>query len=153
MLEQTSGVSLNHVPFQGGAPANTALLGGHVQYKVDVLSETLALHKEGKVKIIAVAGAKRDALTPEVPTLKEQGVNIETSVWFAMYGPAGMPADVLAKLEKSVMAGLRKPDVAARLDKLGYEVTGTSSAAMAAIHKADHARWEKPIKATGVALD
>ncbi|MEN9539624.1 MAG: hypothetical protein RLZZ126_1859 [Pseudomonadota bacterium] len=153
MMEQATGVPLNHVPFQGGAPANTALLGGHIQYKFDVVSETLQLHRDGKVKIIAVAGDKRDTLIPEVPTLKEQGVNMESSVWFAMYAPAGLPTDVSARLEKAVMAGLRRKEVADKLDKLGYDVTATSSRELAAIQRADHARWERPIKATGIALD
>jgi tripartite-type tricarboxylate transporter receptor subunit TctC len=153
LLEQTTGVPLNHVPFQGGAPANTALVGGHIQYKFDVVSETVQLHKDGKVKIIAVSGAKRDPQVPEVPTLKEQGVNLETSVWFAMYAPAGVSAGVLEKLEAAVRRGVRKPDVLDRLGKLGYEVTGTGSTELANIQKADLARWEKPIKSTGVSLD
>jgi tripartite-type tricarboxylate transporter receptor subunit TctC len=153
MMEQATGVPLNHIPFQGGAPANTALLGGHIQYKFDVVSETVQLHRDGKVKILAVAGGKRDSMVPEVPTLKEQGVNIETGVWFAMYAPAGLPADVLARLEKSVTTALRKKDVTEKLDKLGFDVTATSSKELASIQRADLARWEAPIKATGVALD
>jgi tripartite-type tricarboxylate transporter receptor subunit TctC len=153
LMEQTTGVNLNHIPFQGGAPANTALLGGHIQYKFDVVSETVQLHRDGKVKILAVAGSKRDAMIPEVPTLKEQGVNVEAGVWFAMYGPAGLPADVLARLEKAVTAALRKKDVAEKLDKLGYDIAATGSKELAAIQRADLARWEKPIKATGVSLD
>lgn len=153
MMEQTAGVPLNHIPFQGGAPANTALLGGHIQYKFDVVSETVQLHRDGKVKILAVAGAKRDAQIPDVPTLKESGVNMETSVWFAMYAPAGLAPATLAQLEKSVTGALRKSDVREKLDKLGYDVTASSSAELAAIARADLARWEKPIKATGVSLD
>ena len=153
MMEQSTGVPLNHIPFQGGAPANVALLGGHVQYKFDVVSETLQLHKEGKVKILAVAGGKRDSTVPDVPTLKEQGVNIEATVWFVMYAPSGMPPDVTARLEKSVMAGLRKKDVADKLDKLGFDVAATSSKDLAAIQLADFKRWEQPIKSTGIALD
>lgn len=153
LMEQATGVTLNHIPFQGGAPANTALLGGHIQYKFDVVSETVQLHRDGKVKILAVAGSKRDAMIPEVPTLKEQGVNLETGVWFAMYGPAGLPADVLARLEKSVVTALRKKDVAEKLDKLGFDITATSAKELAAVQRADLARWERPIKATGISLD
>lgn len=153
MMEQATGVALNHIPFQGGAPANTALLGGHIQYKFDVVSETVQLHRDGKVKILAVAGSKRDSMVPEVPTLKEQGVNIETGVWFAMYAPAGLPADVLARLEKSVVTALRKKDTVEKLDKLGFDITATSSKELANIQRADLARWENPIKATGIALD
>jgi tripartite-type tricarboxylate transporter receptor subunit TctC len=153
MIEQSTGVALNHVPFQGGAPANTALLGGHIQYNIDVVSEALPLHRDGKVKILAVLGAERDPLLPNVPTLKEQGVNLDSAVWFAMYAPAGLAPDVLARLEKAVSASVRKPEVREKLAKLGYVPTGTSSRELASIHRADFARWEKPIKANGVSLD
>jgi tripartite-type tricarboxylate transporter receptor subunit TctC len=153
MMEQATGVAMNHIPFQGGAPANTALLGGHIQYKFDVVSETVQLHREGKVKILAVAGSKRDSMIPDVPTLKEQGVNLETGVWFAMYAPAGLPAEVLARLERSVVTALRKKDITDKLDKLGFDVTATTSRELATIQRTDLERWEKPIKATGIALD
>ncbi len=153
LLEQSAGVSLNHVPFQGGAPANTALLGGHVGYKMDVVSETAPFHKDGKVRIIAVTGSKRDAQVPDVPTLKEQGINMEATAWFAMYGPAGMPAATLAKLEGQVRKAVNRPEMREQLTKLGNEPIGSTSAELAAEQKADLARWEKPIKATGIQLD
>jgi tripartite-type tricarboxylate transporter receptor subunit TctC len=153
MLEQSTGTSLNHIPFQGGAPANTALLGGHIGYKMDVVSETAPFHKDGKVRIIAVTGSKRDAQVPEVPTLKEQGINMEATAWFAMYGPAGMPAATLAKLEAQVRQAVNRPEVREQLVKLGNEPVGSSSLELAAVQKADLARWEKPIKATGISLD
>jgi tripartite-type tricarboxylate transporter receptor subunit TctC len=153
LMEQSSGVQLTHVPFQGGAPANTALLGGHIGYKFDVVSETAELHRSGKVRIIAVTGAKRDPQVPEVPTLKESGVDMEATAWFAMYGPAGLSPDVVAKLEKSVATAVRNPAMKERLVKLGYEPVGSTSRELAAAQKTDLARWEKPIKATGVSLD
>lgn len=153
MLEQASGASLNHVPFQGGAPANTALLGGHIGYKIDVVSETAPFHKDGKVRIIAVTGSKRDTQIPEVPTLKEQGINMDATAWFAMYGPAGMSAQTLAKLETQVRQAVSRTEVREQLIKLGNEPVGSTSAELAAVQKADLARWEKPIKATGISLD
>lgn len=153
MLEQTSGATLNHVPFQGGAPANTALLGGHIGYKMDVVSETAPFHKDGKVRIIAVTGSKRDAQIPEVPTLKEQGINMDATAWFAMYGPAGMSAQTLSKLEAQVRKAVNRPEIRDQLIKLGNEPVGSSSAELAAEQKADFARWEKPIKTTGISLD
>lgn len=120
MLEQAGSVQLTHVPFQGGAPANTALLGGHIGYKVDVVSETLQLHRDGKVRILAVAGPVRDAQVPEVPTLKEQGVNMEATAWFAMYGPAGMAAADLQRLERAVSRAVKSPALSRRLqEKIG----------------------------------
>ena len=153
LMEQSAGVPFTHVPFQGGAPANTALLGGHIDYKFDVVSETAELHKSGKVRIIAVTGDKRDAQVPEVPTLKEAGVNMVATAWFAMYGPAGLPQPVLAKLERAVSQAVKKPEMQAKLLALGYDPIGSSSAELAAAQRTDLARWEKPIKATGVSLD
>jgi tripartite-type tricarboxylate transporter receptor subunit TctC len=153
LMEQSAGVPFTHVPFQGGAPANTALLGGHIGYKFDVVSETAELHRGGKVRIIAVTGDKRDPQVPEVPTLKESGVNMVATAWFAMYGPAGLPPPVLAKLERAVSAAVKKPEIQAKMTSLGYDPIGSTSAELAAAQRADLARWEKPIKATGVLLD
>ena len=153
LMEQSAGVQLNHVPFQGGAPANNALLGGHIDYKFDVVSETAELHHSGKARIIAVTGSKRDTQVPEVPTLKEAGVNMEATAWFAMYGPAGLKGETLSRLEKAMMKIARQPALKDKLTKLGYDPIGSSSAELAAAQKADLTRWEKPIKATGVQLD
>ena len=153
LMEQSAGVQLNHVPFQGGAPANNALLGGHIDYKFDVVSETAELHHSGKARIIAVTGSKRDTQVPEVPTLKEAGVNMDATAWFAMYGPAGLKGETLSRLEKAMMKIARQPALKDKLTKLGYDPIGSSSAELAAAQKADLARWEKPIKATGVQLD
>ena len=153
LMEQATGATFTHVPFQGGAPANNALLGGHVGYKFDVVSETAELHRAGKVRIIAVTGPARDPQVPEVPTLKEQGVPMEATAWFAMYGPAGLAPETLARLEKAVAGAIRKPGMQERLLKLGYEAVGSTSTELAAAQRADLARWEKPIKATGVVLD
>lgn len=153
LMEQATGVPFTHVPFQGGAPANNALLGGHIGYKFDVVSETAELHHTGKVRIIAVTGPRRDSQVPEVPTMKEQGIDMEATAWFAMYAPAGIPPEALARLEHAVMAAVRKPALQERLRKLGYEPVGSSAAELAATQRADLARWERPIKATGVQLD
>ncbi len=153
LMEQSSGIALNHVPFQGGAPANNALLGGHIDYKFDVVSETAELHRSGKVRIIGVTGSQRDPQVPEVPTMKEAGVNMEATAWFAMYGPAGLRGDALTRLERAMMKMVRDPATQAKLRALGYDPIGSGSADLAAAQRADLARWEKPIKATGVQLD
>lgn len=149
MFEQAAGIALQHVPFQGGGPANTALLGGHIGYKFDVVSETAALHRDGKVRIIAVSGATRDPQVPEVPTLREQGIPMEATAWFAMLAPAGLDAATAARLERAVSAGVRKPEVRERMARFGYEVIGSTGAELVTAQRADLARWEKPIKATG----
>ena len=153
LFEQQVGAKLNHVPFQGGGPANTALLGGHIHYKFDVVTETAELHRAGKVRIIAVTGAQRDPQVPEVPTLKEQGVDMVATAWFAMYGPAGLKPEVRDTISAAVAKAVRTPSLRAKLVEQGYEPVGSTPAELAAAQAADLKRWEGPIKATGVQLD
>lgn len=153
LFGQRAGAELTHVPFQGGGPANTALLGGHIHYKFDVVTETAELHRAGKVRIIAVTGAQRDPQVPEVPTLKEQGVDMVATAWFAMYGPAGLKPEVRDTISAAVAKAVRTPSLRAKLVEQGYEPVGSTPAELAAAQAADLKRWEGPIKATGVQLD
>ncbi len=153
MLGDAAGIAMNHVPFQGGAPAMNALLGGHVGYTMDVVTEALEQHRSGKARIIAVAGAARAAQIPEVPTLREQGVPIDASAWFAMYGPANLPADVVQRLNKAVILAMKDAEFAAKLTALGLEPIGSTPEQLAAVQKADFAKWEKPVKASGFTAD
>jgi tripartite-type tricarboxylate transporter receptor subunit TctC len=153
LFEQQVGAKLNHVPFQGGGPANTALLGGHIDYKFDVVSETAELHRAGKVRVIAVTGATRDPQVPEVPTLKESGIDMVATAWFAMYGPANLNPATRDRLQQAVSAAVKSPALSERLKGLGYEPVGSTAAELAAAQATDLKRWEAPIKATGVQLD
>lgn len=153
LFGQKAGAELTHVPFQGGGPANTALLGGHIHYKFDVVTETAELHRAGKVRIIAVTGPQRDPQVPEVPTLKEQGVDMVATAWFAMYGPAGLKPEVRDMISGAVARAIKTPTLRAKLIEQGYEPVGSTPAELAAAQAADLKRWEGPIKATGVQLD
>ncbi len=153
MFGQKAGAELTHVPFQGGGPANTALLGGHIHYKFDVVTETAELHRAGKVRILAVTGAQRDPQVPEVPTLKEQGVDMVATAWFAMYGPAGLAPEVRDRISAAVAKAIRTPALRSKLIEQGYEPVGSTPSELAAAQAADLKRWEGPIKATGVQLD
>ncbi len=153
MFAQKAGAELTHVPFQGGGPANTALLGGHIHYKFDVVTETAELHRSGKVRMLAVTGAQRDPQVPDVPTLKEQGVDMVATAWFAMYGPAGLAPEVRDLVSAAVARAVRTPALRQKLIEQGYEPVGSTPAELAAAQAADLKRWEGPIKATGVKLD
>jgi tripartite-type tricarboxylate transporter receptor subunit TctC len=153
MFGQKAGAELTHVPFQGGGPANTALLGGHIDYKFDVVTETAELHRAGKVRILGVTGSKRDPQVPEVPTLQEQGVDMVATAWFAMYGPAGLKPEVRDMISRAVGNAVKTPALRAKLIEQGYEPVGSTPAELAAAQAADLKRWEGPIKATGVQLD
>jgi len=153
MLAEAAGVPLQHVPYQGGAPAMTALLGGHIGYNVDVVSESLEQHRAGKVRIIAVTGAQRSPLLPDVPTLREQGVAMDATAWFAMYGPGTLPKEQAQRLATAVAAAMRDPALRKRLDDIGLEPIGSTPDQLAAVQKADFEKWAKPVKATGYQAD
>ena len=153
MIGEAAGIDLQHVPYQGGAPAMTALLGGHIGYNLDVVTEALEPHRAGKVRIIAVAGAQRAPQLPDVPTLREQGVAMGASAWFAMYGPGALPAAQVQRISQAVQVALKETAFAQRLSALGLEPIGGSPEQLAAVQRADFAKWAKPVKASGFQAD
>ena len=153
MIGEAAGIELQHVPYQGGAPAMTALLGGHIGYNMDVVTEALEQHRAGKVRVIAVAGAQRAPQLPEVPTLREQGVAMDASAWFAMYGPGGLPAAQAQRISQAVQTALKEPAFAQRMSALGLEPIGSTPEQLLAVQRADFAKWAKPVKASGFQAD
>lgn len=152
-LSQMLGVEFNAIPFQGGAPANIAMLGGTVAYRIDALSETVELHRTGKARILAVTGATRSRQLPDVPTLKEQGIDLVINSWMGLYAPANLPKDRLEQLSSSVVRAVKSKAVTDKLIERGFEPAGSSPGELAAIQRSDLALWEKPAKATGLSLD
>jgi tripartite-type tricarboxylate transporter receptor subunit TctC len=153
MLGQSIGVKLQHVPYQGGAPLMTALLGSQLPIGFDTPLEFAENHRAGKLRILAVSSAQRMPQFPEVPTLRESGVNVDASAWFGVFGPAGMPAARVEAINGATQAALRQADVVAKLTNLGLTAAPESAADMARRMAADKARWEPVIKATGFQAD
>jgi tripartite-type tricarboxylate transporter receptor subunit TctC len=153
LFEQQTGVQLNHMPFQGSSQAQAALLARKMDFKFDLVSDNAKLHRTGKVRILAVTGPKRDPDLPNVPTMKEAGVDLVATAWFGLYGPAGMSPDVRDSLYQTVSTALEKHAIHDRLHTLGYEPVGGTPDELADTQKADLARWAAPIKASGIALD
>jgi tripartite-type tricarboxylate transporter receptor subunit TctC len=137
------------VPYRGGAPAAQDLIGGQIPLMVDTASETIEHHKSGKVRILAVTGEQRSKALPDVPTLKELGVNMAADAFFGLYGPAGMPADVVARIDRAVADALKAPDIQERINGFGLVPNHASSAELGATQSAHLRRWEGPIKASG----
>jgi tripartite-type tricarboxylate transporter receptor subunit TctC len=153
MIGEAAGIDLQHVPFQGGAPAMTALMGGHIGYTMDVVTEALEQHRAGKVRVIAVAGAQRAPQLPDVPTLREQGVAMDAGAWFAMYGPGGLPAAQAQRLSVAVQTAIKDAAFAQRMSSLGLEPIGSTPDQLLAVQRADFAKWAKPVKASGFQAD
>ena len=149
LLGQATGVPLTHVAYTGGAPAAHDLIGGQIPLMVNTASETLEHHKAGKVRILAVTGEQRSKALPDVPTLKELGINITADAFFGLYGPAGMAPDVVARIDRAVADALRAPEVQEKINGFGLVPSHSSAAELASTQAAHLKRWEAPIKASG----
>ena len=120
LLAQAAGVPLTHVAYKGGAPAAQDLIGGQVPLMVDTASETIEHHKAGKVRILAVTGerARRAARRADA---QGAGINVAADAFFGLYGPAGMPADVVQRIERAVAKALRAPDMQDKIYAVGAD--------------------------------
>ena len=149
LLGQASGVPMTHVAYRGGAPAAQDLIGGQVPLMVDTASETIEHHKAGKVRILAVTGEQRSKALPDVPTLRELGIDVAADAFFGLYGPAGLPADVVARIDRAVADALRTPDVQEKITGFGLVASHAGAADLAAMQASHLKRWEAPIRASG----
>lgn len=149
LLGQASGVPMTHVAYRGGAPAAQDLIGGQVPLMVDTASETIEHHKAGKVRILAVTGEQRSKALPDVPTLRELGIDVAADAFFGLYGPAGMAPDVVARIDRAVADALRTPEVQEKITAFGLVASHAGAATLAAMQAAHLKRWEAPIKASG----
>lgn len=149
LLGQAAGVPMTHVAYRGGAPAAQDLIGGQVPLMVDTASETIEHHRAGKVRILAVTGEQRSRALPDVPTLKEAGINVTADAFFGLYGPPGMSPELVARIDKAVADALRMPDVQDKIYSLGLVPAHAGPAELAAIQAAHLKRWEMPIKNSG----
>src|SRR5205823_5570873 len=150
LFKLRSGTNIVHVPYKGSAPALTALIAGEVQLS---FSNTVAIHqhvKSGRLRALAVAGAKRTDLMPEVPTMKEAGVEgVEVPLWFGLLAPAATPREVVQLLAAGVAKAARSPDLRQRLIDQGADPVGNSSEEFARQLREEVARWAEVVRISG----
>jgi tripartite-type tricarboxylate transporter receptor subunit TctC len=151
---QETGTSAVHVPYKGGAPAMTDLLGGQVDATFMNINTGLSNLKAGKLRALAVTSAKRSPLLPEVPTMEELGYKgVTVYSWQAFAAPKGVPADIRSKLHDAVVAGLNDAQVKPKLLELGFEIVGNTPEQFAAFQAAEYARWKKVIETGKITAD
>jgi len=143
------GVPMTHIPYQGSAKTMVDLAGGNIAMAISPVTEALELHKAGRVRIVATTGAVRTPFVDGVPTFKEQGVDVEVPLWFAAYGPAGMPPAKVQALRTAIDKGFSTPDTAQRLAKLGLVPAPLSPAELEALRQRETALWAGVVKASG----
>ncbi len=149
LFARSAGLEMTHVPYKGTAPALQALAGGEVKAAMFVLADALTLVRSGKARVLAVSGARRSDLAPEVPTFRELGFNIEGNGWYALFAPAGTPKAVIERTAKAAIEAIRAPEMKSRLEQMGLEPTGLGPAELAAILRADYDKWGPVIRASG----
>ncbi len=153
MLSAKAGVKLTHVPYQGGAPLTSNLLGGQITVGFDTPAEFAEHHRAGKLRILALSGGGRDARFPGVPSMREAGIDIDALAWFGLFAPAGVPKATVDRLNAALQDALKASDVVEKLDKLGLSVAPSAADEMTRQLAADKAAWGPVVKASGLQLD
>ncbi|QHI99677.1 tripartite tricarboxylate transporter substrate binding protein [Xylophilus rhododendri] len=150
LFEKAAGIKMVHVPYKGGAPAVLDTVADQTQVLFSAGTQTLPHIKAGKLRLLAVTEAKRSALLPDVPTVGETLPGYEMSVWYGLFGPAHMPKDLVDKLNAAANAAMADPQIKARMDNIGVEITKTTPAQFATILKNDADRYGKIIRELGI---
>jgi tripartite-type tricarboxylate transporter receptor subunit TctC len=151
LLFLTAGASFTHVAFKGDAPAVTEMLGGRVDSGSNTLQAVLQHVKAGRLRALAVGTKSRVPQLPEVPTIAEQGYpGIVVSAWFGMIVPAGVPRDIVHRLNRDINEVLAMPDVREKLNIAGLTPVGGSAEEFDAYVKAEVERWGRVIRARGI---
>jgi tripartite-type tricarboxylate transporter receptor subunit TctC len=151
LLKYMTGAQFVHVPFKGSGQAMPSLLAGQVQLVFDPMPSSLPHVKAGRLRAIAISTSTRSPAIPELPTVAEAGVpGYESSLWYGVLLPARTSSEIVAKLNKTVNAILREPEVVERFAALGAEPLGSSSAAFGKYIVDENAKWGKVIKAVGM---
>ncbi|HEY4957508.1 MAG TPA: tripartite tricarboxylate transporter substrate binding protein [Caldimonas sp.] len=154
MFKAEAGVYMVHIPYAGGNPAQLALLAGQVDLNFDNLATASANIKAGKLKALAVTTAQRSSAMPDVPTIAEAGARLglakfDIDTWFGLFGPAHLPADVTARLNKAFVEALGSAELRARLATLYAEAMPMAPERFAAFVKGELAKYEPLVKASG----
>jgi tripartite-type tricarboxylate transporter receptor subunit TctC len=151
---QQTGTKGLHVPYKGGGPAITDLLGAQTDASFQNINAVIQHIRAGKLKAIAITSAKRSPLLPDVPTLNESGVkNVEVYSWQAVLAPNGVPADVRNKMHAALVAALNSPDIRQQFTDLGFEIVANTPAQFAAYEAQEYARWKKVIETGKITAD
>jgi tripartite-type tricarboxylate transporter receptor subunit TctC len=153
LLNEQAQLSMTHVPYRGGAPATTDLLGGQVQALFNDTGSTLPHVKSGALKALAVAMPKRLAAFPDIPTFVELGYDVQVPVWIALGTVAGTPPDVIARLNRSLVEAIQAPEFSGKMAEIGVLVNPSSSEEAEAYARKQLADWGPILERRNIKLD
>jgi tripartite-type tricarboxylate transporter receptor subunit TctC len=150
LFKSMARVDIVHVPYKGSAPSFTDLLGGRVAFTCDSLVQALPYVRDGRLKALAVLGAARTPLLPDVPTVGETLPGYELTNWFGLVAPAATPRDTVARVHGDVVKLLRDPAVAEKLSGMGATAIGNAPAEFGAVMRADSEKWGRLIREANI---
>jgi tripartite-type tricarboxylate transporter receptor subunit TctC len=154
LLKSEAKISIVHVPYKGFPPAVTDMLGGNLQTMFAIIPGVLPHVKAGKMDGLAVTALKRSPLAPEVPSVAELGLpQLESLAWIGLAAPAGLPQEVLARLNQETVRGLRAAEVRELLGKQGFDVVAGTPQEFARWIRAESEKWSKVVRASGATAD
>ncbi len=152
MLASATGIRLVHVPYRGSAPALVDVMAGHIPLMFDLQTTSVPNVRQGKLRALAVTSLQRSALLPDVPTVAESGIpGFEVSAWFAVFAPANVPPQALARLRAEMSAIMRSEDLRQQLRQIGAEPDQRSADAFAAYLEEEVKKYAAVVKAAGLA--
>ena len=151
LLNQVVGLSMVHIPYKGAGPSMQDLIGGQIPAVFTTLSTALPQARNGKIKILGMVEAKRQPTVPDVPTIGESvsGYAMPDS-WLGFFGPAGLPTEIVQRLNKELVRALHDPDTRARLEKAGMPVLGTSAEEFGTMIRNDIEMFRRITTAAGI---
>jgi tripartite-type tricarboxylate transporter receptor subunit TctC len=144
-----SGLNLRHAPYRGTPAALPDLMAGRIPLYFALAAELLAQHRSGALQILATADAERSSFLPDLPTLRESGMDITSATSFAFYAPAHTPTEIVERLEQKIVEATRASDVHAKILAVGFQPTGTTAEELRKIQREEFNRWGAIVKASG----
>lgn len=156
-LKIVTGAPMQHIPYRGSALALADVVAGNITFMFDILITSIPQARAGRVKALAVTSDRRSPYAPDVPTMAESGVTgfseAGSDLWFGIVGPAKMPRPIVTKLNETLIAAMRSPDMRERASAAGFELWTSSPEAFAEVIRVDRAKWTRIVEASGARLE
>jgi tripartite-type tricarboxylate transporter receptor subunit TctC len=157
LLKAVTGAPMLHVPYKGSAPALVDVIAGNATCMFDILVTSLPQIRAGKVRALAVTSAKRSHYAPDIPTMRESGVEgyeeAGSDLWFGVFAPAGTPKPIVDRLNAELVKALKTPEVVERIRVQAYEIWTLTPEEFAAFLRVEYAKWGKIVKLAGAKAD
>ncbi len=154
LFKRRTGIQALHIPYRGGAQVYTDLIAGQIQFMFNNQLGATQYIRSGQLRAAGITGQRRSPQLPDLPTFEEQGIaDFNASVWWGIMGPAGLPGPVLSRLNQVFAAAIASPEMKTRLESLGAQPVGGSSAQFAAFFASERATWQGVIKDAGIKIE